>query len=200
MKDIPLSELICTRISHDLIGNIGAVANAVELMEDDDVDFFDDIKEILKVSSQLLSARAKFFRMAFGLDNANLSDLDLVEKTIRGYLQTVGNKNFPLEFFWKNCSIKFSKIIMLSVMILADVSIKGGKICAFEENCKLFVNISDISKASAPKINDILALLSGEEEEYLAQYAPVFYLKNLLEKSDLHLSISEEGVFGFEIG
>lgn len=30
--DKKLSELICTRISHDLIGNIGAVANAAELL------------------------------------------------------------------------------------------------------------------------------------------------------------------------
>ena len=26
------TELICTRISHDIIGNVGAVANAVELL------------------------------------------------------------------------------------------------------------------------------------------------------------------------
>lgn len=35
-----LSEIICTRISHDLIGNIGAVSNAVELLEDGDMDFW----------------------------------------------------------------------------------------------------------------------------------------------------------------
>ena len=50
-----LSELICTRISHDLIGNIGAVGNAVELLEDGDMDFLDDIKSILQISSVLPS-------------------------------------------------------------------------------------------------------------------------------------------------
>ena len=39
-----LSQIICTRISHDLIGNIGAVSNAVELLEEGDMDFMDDIK------------------------------------------------------------------------------------------------------------------------------------------------------------
>ena len=52
-----VSELICTRISHDLIGNIGAVSNAVELLEEGDMDFLDDIKSILKTSSGVLSAR-----------------------------------------------------------------------------------------------------------------------------------------------
>ena len=43
MEDkINISELICTRISHDLIGNIGAFANAVELLEDEDDDFIDE--------------------------------------------------------------------------------------------------------------------------------------------------------------
>ena len=66
MEDkINISELICTRISHDLIGNIGAFANAVELLEDEDDDFIDEIKNTLKTSSEVLTARLKFFRMAF---------------------------------------------------------------------------------------------------------------------------------------
>ena len=200
MAKAPVTELVCTRISHDLIGNIGAVANAVELMEDGDTDFMDDIKEILKVSSHVLSSRLKFFRMAFGLNNANLTDSVLIEKTIRDYLSTIGNKNFPIELALGNYSIKYARIIMLAVMILADVIIKGGKIVVAEQNCKLFVNICDVSKISAPKTEDILALLSGQKEEYLAQYAPVFYLRDLVKSSDLQLSIPDGDAFGFVIG
>ena len=196
-QNTPLTELVCTRISHDLIGNIGAVANAVELLEDGDVDFLEEIKDILKVSSSVLAARLKFFRMAFGLSNANLEDSLVVEKTIRDYLSTLGNKNFPIELDLSSFSIKFSRIIMLSVMILADMLIKGGKIEIFEKDCKLFVNISALSRFSAQKREDIIALLSGHEVEYLAQYAPVFYLKKLIETTDLHLCISDRGAFGF---
>ena len=81
LNDTLISELICTRISHDLIGNIGAVSNAVELLEEGDMDFLDDIKSILKVSSTVLSARQKFFRMAFGLHNANLENMELVQNS-----------------------------------------------------------------------------------------------------------------------
>lgn len=200
MNKTPVTELVCTRISHDLIGNIGAVANAVELLEEGDTDFLDDIKEILKVSSSVLSARLKFFRMAFGLDNANLTDLSLVEKTTQDYLKTIGNKNFPINLNLGDYSIKFTRIMMLSVMILADITIKGGEINVFEQDCKLFVNISAVSKTSASKTEDILALLSGEREEYLAQYAPVFYLRDLIKSSDLHLRISDTDVLGFVIG
>lgn len=199
MNKAPIAELVCTRISHDLIGNIGAVANAVELLEEGDTDFLDEIKEILKVSSSVLSARLKFFRMAFGLDNANLTDMALVEKTTRDYLTTIGNKNFPIRFNMENFSVKYTRIMMLAVMILADVLIKGGEINVSEQNCKLFVNISAVSKISASKTEDILALLSGQKEEYLAQYAPVFYLKNLVNKSDMTLCLSEGDSLGFVI-
>ena len=199
MNKAPIAELVCTRISHDLIGNIGAVANAVELLEEGDTDFLDEIKEILKVSSSVLSARLKFFRMAFGLDNANLTDMALVEKTTRDYLTTIGNKNFPIRFNMENFSVKYTRIMMLAVMILADILIKGGEINVFEQNCKLFVNISAVSKTSASKTEDILALLSGQKEEYLAQYAPVFYLKNLVNKSDMTLCLSEGDSLGFVI-
>ena len=200
MDKAPVSELVCTRISHDLIGNIGAVANAVELLEEGDMDFIEEIKEILKTSSGVLSSRLKFFRMVFGLNNANLSDKDLVEKTTRDYLKSVGNKNFPIILNFGDYSIKFARIMMLSVMIMADVTIKGGEINVFEQNCKLFVNISALSRFSAQKREDIIALLSGHEVEYLAQYAPVFYLRDLIKSSDMQICISETEAFGFVIG
>ena len=89
-----ITELVCTRLSHDIIGNIGAVANAVELLEEGDVDFMDDIKSILKTSSTTLAARLKFFRMAFGLNNANLEDEITVKNIAQDYLFTLGNKDF----------------------------------------------------------------------------------------------------------
>ena len=47
---VNITELVCTRVSHDLIGNIGALGNAVELLEDGDNDFLPEIKSMLKIS------------------------------------------------------------------------------------------------------------------------------------------------------
>ena len=86
-----LAEVISTRISHDLIGNIGAIGNAVELLEEGDMDFLSDIKNILKISSSVLSNRLKFFRMAFGLENSNIEDAIQVEKVSQAYIKTIGS-------------------------------------------------------------------------------------------------------------
>ena len=79
LSETELAELICTRFRQDVIGNVGAVYNAEEILEEGDMDFLDDIRSILKVSSSVLSARLKFFRQAFGLSNANLEDFGQVK-------------------------------------------------------------------------------------------------------------------------
>ena len=190
-----ISELVCTRISHDLIGNIGAVSNAVELLEEGDMDFMDDI---LKVSSGVLTARLKFFRMAFGVDNANLEKLDLVEKTTADYLKTLGNVNYPISLTMRLSNWQLSKMAMLAVMILADTFIKGGNIEVREETGRLLILAAGESR-SAEKIGAVAAVVNGKLIERTAQYAPVFYLQELLSKFKLKLNIIEDKGFGLSI-
>ena len=126
MEDkINISELICTRISHDLIGNIGAFANAVELLEDEDDDFIDEIKNTLKTSSEVLTARLKFFRMAFGLTNANLENIETVKKVTEDYLQTL-NLNHPVKADIKIINSPFNRAVMLACMCAAEVIVPAG--------------------------------------------------------------------------
>ena len=201
-----VSELVCTRISHDLIGNIGAVSNAVELLEEGDMDFMDDIRSILKVSSGVLTARLKFFRMAFGVDNANLEKLDLVEKTTADYLKTLGNVNYPISLTMRLSNWQLSKMAMLAVMILADTFIKGGNIEVREETGRLLIlaaavlfYIPLVANRSAEKISAVAAAVNGKLIERTAQYAPVFYLQELLSKFKLKLNIIEDKGFGLSI-
>ena len=192
-----ISELVCTRISHDLIGNIGAVSNAVELLEEGDMDFMDDIRSILKVSSGVLTARLKFFRMAFGVDNAILEKLDLVEKTTADYLKTLGNVNYPISLTMRLSNWQLSKMAMLAVMILADTFIKGGNIEVREETGRLLILAAGEKRSE--KISAVAAAVNGKLIERTAQYAPVFYLQELLSKFKLKLNIIEDKGFGLSI-
>jgi len=193
-----VSELICTRISHDIIGNIGAVANAVELLEEGDMDFLDDIKSILKVSSSVLSARLKFFRMAFGLNNSNLEDINTVKSVTEAYLKTLGNSNYPINIDLELKSADFCRIAMLVIMILADVIIKGGKIEAREIDTGFVAIIHSENNLSVEKINNIKNILQNNNIEGMAQYAPVVYLQKVL-NNDKKVHIIEENTFGLII-
>jgi len=67
MTDYDLAALLCSRLSHDLTGPVGAVANGVELMtEDNDPAMQAQSLELLAFSAAEVSRRLQFYRLAFG--------------------------------------------------------------------------------------------------------------------------------------
>jgi len=197
-----LSEIICTRISHDLIGNIGAVSNAVELLEDGDMDFLDDIKSILNVSSRVLSARMKFFRMAFGLDSSNLENAEMIVKTCEEYVQTIGNqKNYPISLQLKLSNAeKYGRLLMLAVMVMADVVVKGGLIEAEDDAEKMVMAVSSAAPLSIDKISAVKDIHNGILPGNKAQFAAMIYLQYLAEKESRPFKLSEYNGLEMVIG
>ena len=181
MNEAELTQAVSTRISHDLIGNIGAVSNAVELLEEGDMDFLPDIKSILKISSEVLSSRLNFFRMAFGLDNSNLEDMSVVCQTTENYLKTIGNRNFPIALDFHLSSSGMGRMAMLSIMSIADCLIKGGRIEVGDDNGRLLV-MTDTPSLSVEKLNWLQAIAGGQIPENKAFYAPMLYLQHLVEQ------------------
>lgn len=187
-----ISEQVLTRVCHDVIGNIGAVANAVELLEEGDLDFLDDIKSILKTSSGVLSARLKFFRLAFGLSNANLTDMQFINKTASDYLSTIGNRNFPIELNVVGYPEKLARPVLLGIMITADTMIKGGSITVEEQGNQLYITAKGNVNPSADKIRALQEYIANDMPPQ-AQFAPVAYLKEILKNSGYSLDMHENG-------
>lgn len=201
MNNVILSQLICTRISHDLIGNAGALSNALELMEDDDMEFWSDIKKIISASSSVLSARMRFFRLTFGLDNTALFDNKTVFSAINDYLKTLGNMTNVYDFAAENTLPEHNRAILLSVMILADFTLKGGEIKTCYENENLWVAISTEKGFSEDKIAAVKAIISGSDNYNTdAQYAHIMCLKELLgQKGRINLIQNEKETVVFQI-
>jgi histidine phosphotransferase ChpT len=59
--------LLCAKICHDLISPVGALGNAVEILDDEDnQDMYEDAINLVKTSSRQASAKLKFLRIALG--------------------------------------------------------------------------------------------------------------------------------------
>lgn len=67
MTDYQLAALLCSRLSHDLTGPVGAVANGIEMLGDNpDPDMQRQSLELLSFSAAETSRRLQFYRLAFG--------------------------------------------------------------------------------------------------------------------------------------
>ncbi|MBQ7286081.1 MAG: hypothetical protein IJW72_07535 [Alphaproteobacteria bacterium] len=192
-----LSELICTRLCHDIIGNIGAVANAVELLEEGDMDFLDDIKSILKTSSGVLSARMKFFRLAFGLNNANLENQDMLKDTAKDYLSTLGNRSCPLQLDWTFVDAKYAKVALLGIMCIADILIRGGQISVRPYQNGIMVVHNEDAQVSADKVIQLKEAVNSGEVGENAQFAAVAYLLKLIKDTGMQIYMVNGAGLGF---
>ncbi len=192
MNNNLISELLCTRISHDLAGSIGAVANAVELLEEGDMEFLDDIKSILKTSSQNLSNRMKFFRLAFGLKNTNLDDTNMVKTITKNYLSTIGNKDFPLALAWNITNIKNNRAAMLMTMIAADMLIRGGTINLYDNDKKIIAEFSKTLKISTEKLDKLKTILEDGGDITDATTTPLLVLQS--DNSKLYVNETNDTV------
>ena len=193
MKDTFLSEVLATRLSHDLIGNIGAVANAVELLNEGDEDDKEDISNILNFSSKVLTKRLKFFRLCFGLSNATVKSMNELQQITEGYLQTLGNPNYPISLKLNIENFNIHKLVMPSIMMMADIIIKGGEIKVTQTESSLIIEpVSDFNLDSS-KLKNINNILIGKdvEDNNPSSYAPLFYLLSYLNGSGVNVSLKE---------
>lgn len=186
---INISELICTRISHDLIGNIGAFSNAVELLEDGDDDFMAEIRSTLKTSAAVLTARLKFFRMAFGLTNANLENIEIVKKATADYLRTL-NLNHPVNADINIINSPFNRAIMLACMCAAEVIVRGGTVKVSSTRQAVIISAISDAPLAQGKISAMQTVLEGGTPENISQYAPLYYLQKILNDEDRKLTIN----------
>lgn len=185
-----LSELICTRISHDLIGNIGAVANAVELM-DEDPEAIDDAKPILSISSKVLTARLKFFRLAFGLNNTGVKTIAEITAPAEEYIATVGSRTSPIKLNFNISTPALYKIVMLGIMVMSDVFIRGGELRISETVNGLTFTADSQSALSAGKLAVMQKVLNAEmPAENPAQSAPLIYMMRLLNDTPVKTTVS----------
>jgi len=62
-----LAAMMCSRLCHDMLSPVGALANGLELLADEtDADMRTNVIELLEQSARISTDKLKFFRLAFG--------------------------------------------------------------------------------------------------------------------------------------
>ena len=66
LVDLRVLELLAARLCHELISPIGAIANGVELLDEDDPEFVRDATTLIGQSAKKAGQRLQFYRFAYG--------------------------------------------------------------------------------------------------------------------------------------
>jgi histidine phosphotransferase ChpT len=66
LVDLRVLELLAARLCHELISPIGAIANGVELLGEDDPEFVRDATVLIGQSAKKAGQRLQFYRFAYG--------------------------------------------------------------------------------------------------------------------------------------
>ncbi len=164
-----LTNLIYTRISHDLSNAAGAVYNGTELLAEDPQSVQETLL-LLQNGAHILMDRIKFFRQTFGLPNVQSEDVTA------DYLSTL---SMPIKLVGY-CLDSLSKAC---VMTLADCLVKGGVITVKEDEI--------VAMGEALRVpEELQAIIENGKVAETPNNAPAMYAYTLAREKHIKLLLS----------
>src|SRR6186713_958693 len=127
LEGLDLAALLCSRVCHDLISPVGAIANGLEVMEDGkDEETSQFAMDLIKKSARTASAKLQFCRIAFGAAGSAGAQIDTgdAEKVTRGLMEDEKTRlawNLPRVLLAKN-RVK----LLLNMLVIAGQAIPRG--------------------------------------------------------------------------
>lgn len=179
MDDFDFSALLCSRLCHDLISPVGAIANGIEILAVEDDEYMRvEVMKLLEQSAGQTSDRLKFFRLAFGAaggfgENIPLRD---AENAIVSLYQ-----NTPVDFKWISQIHEMNKsavkVMLNTVLMAGETLVRGGNLAVEINDQPSCVDVSVTVQGERVILQDgVKDALCGnlERDQIEAKTAPAF--------------------------
>lgn len=197
LSALDLSALLASRVCHDIISPVGALANGLEVLDEDQGEEMREFAmELIKKSAKSATAKLKFSRLAFGASGSAGSSIDTGEaqEVVEGYM--AGEK---ADFTWQGARSLVPKnkvkLLLNLVMISLGAIPRGGNIAVeiIGEGDDATFKIRCVGpKARVP--GEFLDMLNGTLEGDMTAHAiQPYYAILLAEDSGLSLSARADG-------
>ena len=194
LEDIDLAALLCSRVCHDVISPVGAIANGLEVLEDEeDAEMRQIAFDLVTKSAKTASAKLQFCRMAFGAAGGMGAMIDLGEAGDITKL-FIGDEKISLD--WRAPRIQKDKSLVkliLNMVLMGMSSIpRGGNLIVDATSTELTVRaIGD--RAGIPE--KMQMVLKGEMNpgELDARLVQVYYAMRLATETSFDLSGHMDG-------
>jgi histidine phosphotransferase ChpT len=194
LSDLDLAALLCSRVCHDVISPVGAIANGLELMDDPETDA--EMKatafDMVKSSAKTATAKLKFCRIAFGAAGSAGSLIDMTEAgdVAQGF---VGEEKVKLEWLAPRENRPKQEVkLLLNMLLLAITGIPRGGVVTVAVDGR---NFSVKAKGERAKINEALAgALAGTADQttFDARLVQPYYARVLAQAAGLNIAMAME--------
>ncbi len=195
---LDLAALLCSRVCHDIISPVGAIANGLELLDEGaDSETSEIAMDLIRASAKNASARLQFARIAFGAAGSAGAHIDTgdAESVARSFFDN--EKKTDLEWHGERALLPKNKVKLLLNLILVGLGAipRGGLVKAEIEDPngtpKLRVTSTGVNARVAPAFAN---LLNGTFEEEIDAHAiqPIYTLQ-LAQAAGMAVSARLEG-------
>jgi histidine phosphotransferase ChpT len=192
LSDLDLAALLCSRVCHDIISPVGAIANGLELMDDPDVDA--DMKatalDMVRSSAKTATAKLKFCRIAFGASGSAGAQIDMGEagEMAKAF---VGDEKIRLDWQAPRENRPKAEVkLVLNMLMLAMAGIPRGGLVTVTADGRNF-NVS--AKGERAKVPQAMAdVLTGSTpaDALDARMVQPYYAKLLAQSAGLNLAMA----------
>ncbi len=195
LSDLDLAALLCSKVCHDVISPVGAIANGLEVLEDEqDAEMREIAFDLVRRSSVQASAKLQFCRIAFGAAGSAGSSIDTgdaedVAKKFIGDDKTTLEWAVPREIRPKN----HVKLILNMVMLAVSSIPRGGKITMGVSDGGGLTAQAEGKNAQVPEKTLVMLEGDAQQDTMDARLAQVYYTLRLADACELDLTAAVIG-------
>jgi histidine phosphotransferase ChpT len=195
LSDLDLAALLCSRVCHDVISPVGAIANGLELIDDPEMD--EETKEtalaMVRSSAKTASAKLKFCRIAFGAAGSAGALIDMGEagEIAKAF---VGEEKVKLDWQAPRENRPKQQVkLVLNMLLMAMAGIpRGGLVTVSAEGDSFTVRAAG-DRAKVPEALGQVLDGSFELTSLDARLVQPYYAKQLARSAGLTLSMGLDG-------
>lgn len=195
LSDLDLAALLCSRVCHDVISPVGAIANGLELFDDPETD--EDTRQtaldMVRSSARTASAKLKFCRIAFGAAGSAGASIDLGEAGETA-LAFVGSEKVKLDWQAPRENRPKQQVkLVLNMLLMAMASVPRGGTVTVTVSGEDFVARAKGERARVPEA--IAQVLAGAADLATldARLVQPYYARLLAGSAGLSLSMTMDG-------
>jgi len=199
-QNLKLTEMLCARFTHDIIGPVGALSNGAEFLREELGSKPSIAADLIESSSREAVARVQYYRQAYGYSPANApTSMDDVKELVQNYFAASKIK-LQWEKVPQGIQAGEKKLLLNLLIVAAGCLIRGGII-----SIKIDGNYTITAEGPKASLheNSRKTLLGGtSEEEIDARLVQIYYTYMVGKETSAKIEISEnpeQVIFSFRI-